>query len=234
MTREDCRARLLAMAEEKYRCFSASLLPGVGEIRGVRLPALRKLAARMLRDEEWEEWLTAYFSEEERWFEEDMLAGFLTAGAKISPQDRMERIHRFLPRVTNWSVCDSFCASLWEAARMREFYWPFVVECLKSGGEFPARAGAVLLLDHYRAPEWTERALEALRTAVLPGYYAEMAAGWAVSLFYLDSREQTRPYLAEGVLPAEVRRIALRKIRESRRCLPEERQQFAAERRKGR
>ena len=40
------------------------------------------------------------------------------------------------------------------------------VECLKSGGEFPARAGAVLLLDHYRAPEWTERALEALRTAV--------------------------------------------------------------------
>ena len=43
------RERLLALGEPAYRDFSASLLPGVEHIIGVRLPALRRLAREIVR-----------------------------------------------------------------------------------------------------------------------------------------------------------------------------------------
>lgn len=228
MTRDACRAQLRGMAEEGYRQFSSALLPGVAGIIGVRLPALKKLAAGLVKAGEWEEWLAGYFAADERWFEEDMLAGFVIAAAKIPPEARIPLVRRFLPRVGNWSVCDSFCAALKDAAKRRECYWPLIMELLHSGEEFAVRMGIVLLLDHYRAPDWFDRALEAVCTARLPGYYAEMAAGWALSIFYLDDRGKVRPLLTAGKLPERVRRIAVRKICESRRCMPEEKAELRA------
>ena len=44
---------LVSMAEPKYRDFSAALLPGVDNLLGVRLPALRKMAAKIAREADW-------------------------------------------------------------------------------------------------------------------------------------------------------------------------------------
>ena len=43
----EIRERLLALAEPEYQKFSSSLLPGVENVLGVRLPKLRKLAEQL-------------------------------------------------------------------------------------------------------------------------------------------------------------------------------------------
>ena len=43
------REELLALADPRYREFTASLIPGVGELLGIRIPLLRKIA-RTVRD----------------------------------------------------------------------------------------------------------------------------------------------------------------------------------------
>ena len=48
-TKEKLQAELKALQDLKYQKFHSSLLPGVQNIIGVRMPLLRKLAKEMLR-----------------------------------------------------------------------------------------------------------------------------------------------------------------------------------------
>lgn len=52
MIAQELRARLTELAEPAYRDFSSRLIPGCGEMLGVRLPVLRKLAAEIAA-EDW-------------------------------------------------------------------------------------------------------------------------------------------------------------------------------------
>ena len=118
VTPGEVRPILLSLAEEKYKNFSASLLPGVGSILGVRLPLLRKLAGRILKSD-WEGFLRETKGE---YFEETMLKGFVLAQCPISPEERILRLKEFLPEIQNWSVCDSVCASVKDVYKRQ--YWP--------------------------------------------------------------------------------------------------------------
>ncbi|MDK9712063.1 DNA alkylation repair protein [Acidaminobacter sp.] len=94
----------------------------------------------------------------------------------------------FIPRIDNWSVCDSFCAGLKFAKDRREEVWPFLMECLKSDHEFEFRFGAVMLLNHYLTHDWIDNVLEALFTHTHKDYYAKMAIAWGLSqAFAFDS-----------------------------------------------
>ena len=46
----DIKAELSALSDEEYRKFHSRLLPGTEHILGVRVPELRKLAKRLVRD----------------------------------------------------------------------------------------------------------------------------------------------------------------------------------------
>ena len=43
------REELLSLADPRYREFTASLVPGIGELLGVRIPQLRRIARRIAR-----------------------------------------------------------------------------------------------------------------------------------------------------------------------------------------
>ena len=228
--RTEVRAEIAALAEPAYRDFSQKLLPGCGGIQGVRLPALRRLARELARTGGWRDYLAEYFAEDGpgRWFEEDMLAGMCIGAAKLPAEEAVSLARRFRPWIGNWSVCDSFCTGFRAVSREREAFWPFVTECLETGEEYGVRLGAVLLLAHYRMPEWADRAVALLAEISHPGYYARMAAAWALSMFYLDFPEKVLPLLEGGALRPEVRRMTIRKICESRRPSPEEKARLRA------
>ena len=66
MTQKELRSCLEEMAEKEYKEFSASLIPGVDNMLGIRLPKLRKLAKELAK-EDWKEYLSwkdfLYFEE---------------------------------------------------------------------------------------------------------------------------------------------------------------------------
>lgn len=208
---EKIRNRLQQMAEIKYRAFSAKLLPGVDNILGVRVPLLRKLAREVSRGD-WQNYLAVT---QDKYFEETMLRGMVIGYAECTLEKRLEYIKKFLPQINNWSVCDSFCTSLTFTIQHRPDMWCFIQPYIFSAHEYEVRFAAVMMLEYYIDETYINDVLAALDKIGHAGYYAKMAAAWAVSACYIKLPELTLPYLQNNKLDDFTYNKALQKITES-------------------
>ncbi len=210
--------------DTEYAAFSAKLVPGLSlPMYGVRLPVLREMAKAMARREDWREVYALLLQPST--FEEQMLAGLLLGYACRDYGEFERLVQLFLPHITNWSVCDSCCSSFAVVRTFREEAWPFISGMLSRPGEFEQRFGIIMLMDHYRTPEFLTRIMTAYSPISLAGYYAEMGLAWALSVFFLDNPHVVYVLLEQGVWPKNVRRMACQKVLESRRTPPEWREQ---------
>lgn len=215
MDRTDAvRKKLQEMAEPAYRDFSAALVPGCANMLGVRLPLLRKLAKAL--DEES---VTALLAEEkEIYFEETMLKGMLIASRRMPLEKRLELTAWFLPRIVNWSLCDSFCVSFHPKQEEREPLWQFFSPYAAAQEEFFVRFAVVMAMDHYLGKEDLPCTLGLLKAANTgAGYYARMGVAWAVSMAYVRYPAETLPLLQNRELDEETTTLAVKKICESRK-----------------
>lgn len=212
------RQELTALAEPDYQKFSSSLLPGTANILGVRLPVLRRIAARLSKGG-WERWLSAFdvCQDSPPAFEETMLAGMVIVSAWMPLAERFTRIRSFIPRIDNWSVCDSFCTSLKEASAYPAEYWAFLQEFFQSKKEFAVRFALVMAADHFIIPDYLEQVLDKIDAFSHPAYYAQMAAAWALSICFVKFPDKTMPRLVASPLDDFTYNKALQKICESRR-----------------
>lgn len=237
--RADIRKKLVEMTEEKYRDFSAALIPGLkeGEMLGVRLPALRKYAKELSRGD----WRGELSYQEDLYFEETMLRGMILGYACEEIDELFWYLRDFIPRIQNWSVCDSVCNGLKLARRYPERTWEFLEPYLASEKEYEVRFGLIMLLCHFvkmgegkekvsRKREITRRDLEGkeekgrylegilkvLDREFTQGYYAQMAAAWLLAELFVVYPVRTLRGLLELRLDTFTRKKAFQKIRESR------------------
>lgn len=210
--------RLLALAEPEFQKFSSSLLPGTDNILGVRLPKLRKIAKEIAKGD-WHAYL-AYAQDDT--FEETMLQGMVIGYVKADLQELLRNIAAFVPKIDNWSVCDSFCSGLKIARESPEAMWDFLQPYLHTEQEFEARFGAVMLLFYFIDETHIRDVLALLDQIPAQGYYARMAVAWAVSICFVHFPELTMEYLRTGtLLDDRTYNKALQKITESR-CIDRE------------
>lgn len=221
------RETLKKLADPAYREFSRRLLPPGEQVIGVRLPLLRRLARKMAR----EGTPVDFPPEDGAVFEEIMLEGMIIGYSRCSLDERLARIRRFLPRIRNWSVCDSFCAGLKFAREYKPEVWRFLQPYFRSDDEYPLRFACVMLLDYYTDEADLEKDFSVLDTLSDRPYYAMMSAAWAISVLYQHHPRQTMAYLRESHLDARTYNQALQKIMESRRTSPQEREALRAEKR---
>jgi len=111
-------------------------------------------------------------------------------GDRRKPQTH-SYLKAFIPRINNWSVCDSFCAGLKFVKEKREETWPILMDCLKSDQEFEFRFGAVMLLNHYLTDDWIDAVLDAYFTHTHQDYYAKMAIAWGLSQAFAFDPQKT-------------------------------------------
>ena len=209
------REELERLAEPAYRDFSAKLIPGLPpeEMLGVRLPALRKLAQKLVR----EEGLRAFDQVEPRLFEEHMLRGMIIGCAPGSFSEKLPYIRTFLPEIGNWSVCDSFCSGLKAAKKEPEAAWALVQECLADSRPYFRRFALIMEKCYFLDREHLPEVLRSIEGVGDEDFYVKMGAGWCLAECYAFFPEETDACLRGGALERQVLRIALQKIRESRR-----------------
>lgn len=207
-------------AEKEYGSFSAGLIPGAGEMIGVRLPKLRKIA-KQLAMENWQDYLT---SATDDYMEETMLQG-MTLGYVREPFAVIQPyLDAFIPKINNWSVCDSTCASLKVAIRESKIVRDYLQSYLESEREFDIRFGIVMLLDHYIVPEYIDDVLSQLDRIHHSGYYVRMAAAWNLSVCYVRFPEKTMQYLKSSKLDDWTYNKAIQKMIESYRISVEDKE----------
>ena len=237
--RKEIRDRLNKMSDADYEKFSASLIPasGRGTMLGVRLPALRDYAKELSKGD----WRQELSYEEDLYFEETMLRGMILGYACRDIEELFACLKDFIPRVQNWSVCDSVCSGLKLVEKYPEKTWDFLQPYLKSGEEFPCRVGMIMLLNHFvklgedkkkitrkrlvtmadlqgqeETGGYLEPILQALDREFTEGYYAQMAAAWLLAELFVTYPVRTLRGLRELHLDAFTRKKAVQKIRESR------------------
>ncbi|WP_138754415.1 DNA alkylation repair protein [Paenibacillus sinopodophylli] len=224
------KEQLHALAEEDYRKFTSALIPNVTNILGVRLPELRNLAKPIAKGD-WRDYL---HHAESDYFEEIMLEGMVIGLIKAEPNELLRRIADFVPKIDNWSVCDSFCIGLKMTKNNKAAVWDFIQPYLASTKTYEIRFGVVMLLTYFIEEVYIHHLFELLDQTDRSSYYVQMAVAWAVSICYIKLPEQTQAYLEDNKLDDFTYNKALSKITESYRIDPETKNSIRSMKRKKR
>ena len=159
----------------------------------MRLPKLRKIAGKVCRCRGTGYLLNAW----DGTYEEIMLQGMVIGCLKEPFETVLPFIRAFLPKIDNWSVCDSFCCSLKIARREPEAVWEFVTECLRSERPYTVRFAVVMLLNYYVDEAHLPQVLCALDGIKSDFYYVRMAVAWAVSVCFVKFPGPVMEYAVE-------------------------------------
>ena len=206
------REQIEKLAEPEYQAFTTRLLPGVRNIIGVRLPSLRKMAKEIAKGD-WRVYLD-YASDES--FEEIMLQGMVIGYVRGAINEVIPYIEKFVYKIDNWSICDSFCTGLKITKDYKEEMWNVLKPYFHKQGEFEVRFGVVMLLNYYLDEEYIKPVCKMFDEIEHDGYYVKMAVAWAISIYYIHYPEAMEEYLRNNKLDEFTYKKALQKICESR------------------
>jgi len=225
---QQIREQLINLADQDYQKFSSSLIPNCQNILGVRLPELRKIAKNIAK-EDWQNYLTADSVE---FFEEVMLQGMIIGYVKTNIEERLSYVASFVPKIENWSVCDSFCTGLKFTKENQEQVWVFLQPYFSSHKEYEVRFGVVMLLNYFIDHQYIESVLNIINDIKHEGYYVKMAVAWAISICYVKDPLVTMNYLRNNSLDDFTYHKALQKITESNRVEKDAKKLFRQMKRK--
>lgn len=227
----DIREELERLADKEYKEFHSALLPTVDRDRiiGVRLPQLRAIAARIKRAGPKG---TLPELPQGDTLEETLVRGFVIAGADMPLEEHLKAVAGFVPEIDCWSVCDSFVTSLKFVKKDRERVWEFIQPYFESDRTYDIRFAAVMSLAYFKDGEYVPRVFEKFDKIENDDYYVKMAVAWAISVFFVNAREETRRYLENNRLDDFTFNKSLQKIIESYRVTPQEKAEIRAMKRK--
>lgn len=209
---------LLGMADPAYRDFNARIIPGAGEMLGIRIPRLRELARQIARDDNWREFVAR---SDCRWFEERMLQGMVIGTVRCPIDEKLDLVARFVPRIDNWAVCDCFCWRLRPAER--EPMWRFIQPYFRSEAEYDVRFAVVMATANFIDEEHLEALLRHFEAFRHEAYYARMGVAWAVSVCFVKFPERMHRWLEEACpLDDWTFNKSIQKITESLRVGPDD------------
>lgn len=222
------REELFELVDLKYRDFQQGLLPGIEGILGVRMPELRKIGKRIVKGD-----IQDYLmNSPNEYFEEIMLKGIVIGYAKVPFHEKLRQIEDFLPLINNWCVCDVFVGGLKDIALHKDEMWTYLSTNLNSLEEYRIRFGVVVLLNYYKQKEYIDRIFTCFDKIQSEKYYVNMSVAWAVSMMYIDFRDETLKYLKKNLLDTFTYNKSLQKIIESRQISFEEKKMIREMKRK--
>lgn len=222
------RRRIVELSEEGHKRFQEKLIPNQTNILGVRIPSLRKLAKEITKGD-WKDFL---LNGKEDYFEEIMLKGMVIGDLKLTPEEKLTWIQWFVPKIDNWSVCDSFCVGLKFSKKHPELVWEFIQPYLQSNKEYEIRFGVVMILSYFIEKEYLSQIFQHFNEIQHDGYYVKMAVAWAISMIYIRYPVETTEFLHQNSLDDFTYNKALQKITESYRIDQKTKEQIRKMKRK--
>lgn len=171
------KKELFKLQDENLKSFSNSLIPNCNNILGVKLTPLRKLA-KDIADNDFEKFLQ---ENDDEFMELTMIEGMTIGYFKTDIKNKFDLIKKFIPKINNWAVCDSFCATLKFINKNKEITKDFLEPYFKSKNEFDLRFAFVILLMYFIESDY-EYVIKKIIEFDNEDYYAKMAVSWALSI----------------------------------------------------
>lgn len=210
------RKEMQNLVDEEYAKFNQKLCPDTKKkMLGIRVPLLRKLAQKIVKEYDWQEFLK---KADDNCFEEVLLQGLVIGYAKIEIDEKLEYTKKFVPQIDSWAISDTFCPTLKIKPKDLDKVWNFILPYLNSEKEFDVRFAVIMMLDYYLTEKYVDEVLEKLDQISHEGYYVKMAIAWCIAEIGIKFNEKAMNYLKnENHLDKFTFNKALQKMRESYR-----------------
>lgn len=215
---EEIRKKLFELQDLKYRDFHSKLCPGTDNIIGIQIPKIRILVKELLKGNYCE-----YLDKvDNKYYEETMIEGLIIATSKMSLEDKFKYLEKFIPKIDNWAICDTVCASFKFKEKDLSSVWDFIYRYQKSTKEFELRFMIVMMMDYFLVDSYIEKVLKIIDSIKVDYYYTNMAIAWLISVAFVKDREITLKYLDNHHLSEFIYQKSLQKIIESNRVTKED------------
>ncbi len=205
------------MSEEKYRDFSANLMPTVDKstVLGIRIPILRKYAKKLSNYEDFLNELP------HKYFEENNLHAFLIEREKDFDKC-IEKIDEFLPFVDNWATCDSMKPKVLK--KEPEKLLKHIRKWIKSKDVYAVRYAINLLMSFYLGDNFAEDYLKMVSDVKSDEYYINMMRAWYFATALAKQYEMALPYIENKTLDIWTHNKTIQKAIESYRISKEQKE----------
>lgn len=208
---------LISIKEDKYKEFHSKLCFTKYEILGIRLPIIRKIVKEISKTN----YLEFLNQVESNYYEEVMIEGLLISNIK-DEKIFTKYLKKFILKIDNWGICDSFCNSLDIVLTNPTKYFSICKELSLSKEEFISRVGLIVILNYFVKKEYLSDIFVILDCITSDKYYINMAEAWLVCELYIYYPQETEKYLKNNKLNKFTHNKSISKIRESYRISKEQ------------
>ena len=214
---EEIREELFSLQDTAYRDFQSRLTPTVDASTaiGVRTPALRALAKRVVKRED----VGAFLGDlPHAYFDENQLHAFVISELR-DYEVCLQEVERFLPYVDNWATCDQMSPKVFKRHRA-ELLEP-IRRWIASDATYTVRFGVGMLMEHYLDDDFDPTYLDMVSAVDSEEYYVRMMVAWYFATALAKQYDATIPYLEDRRLEPWTHNKTIQKAIESRRISPE-------------
>jgi len=214
----DC---LFSLADTKYLKFQSALLPTVDKkyFIGVRTPALRALARKMLQDNNAHVFLSGL---PHKFFDENQLHAFILSGIKDF-DSAINLVNEFLPYVDNWATCDQMSPKVF--AKNTDLLIPWIKKWLKSKHTYTVRFAVLNLMRYFLDDKFDEKYVDMVANIKSNEYYVNMMRAWYFATALAKQYDKILPYFTNKKLDDWTLKRAITKAIESYR-IPKQTKDF--------
>ena len=194
---------------------------------GIRLPELRKIAKKIIKEKRYD-----FFNEKHDSFEELTIHAYAIGYLKEDINTCLKYLNEFIPLVNHWSVNDSLCQNMKFARKYPQEVFAFLKTKKDSDNEWEIRVIAVTLLSHFLNDEYIDEVITILDGLKRPTYMSKMGIAWAFATIMAKYENKMFLYLENSSLDDWTYNKALSKMKESFRVSEQAKEKIATMRRK--
>ncbi|MCI8575907.1 MAG: DNA alkylation repair protein [Bacilli bacterium] len=196
----------------KYRDFHTRLTITKYPILGINVPECRKIAKEIIQTD-----IKSFLTyPNETYYEEVLIEGFVIASIK-EENYFFQELERFLPKIDNWAICDSFCNSVKMIGVSPEKYFDYWLQLIKRKEPFSIRVGLIILLNFYIKEEYLTNIYQSIDEIKSDHYYVNMGMSWLLAEMYTKYPKETEEYLKKSRINDFTMNKTISKIRDSYR-----------------
>lgn len=217
MNAKELHEKLLSLSTTGGQVYVNKVTPGSSPSLGVRVPDLRKIAKELAKGD-FQDFIE---NAPEQYWEYETLKAFVIGYAKTDIETAIKLCQDYIPKLHDWSVCDSLCQNFTIARKHPRRVYDWLMELAKVDDQYHQRVVAVILMSHLLLPEYIDGILDCMNRLKNPGYYTKMGVAWCVATAYAKFPEKTHAFMLENDLEDWTHNKAIQKMIESYRVSDE-------------
>ena len=216
----EIQKELFLRQDKEYMKFLSKLTPNVSEdtIIGVRIPEIRKLAKKLVKNNEDEDFLKEL---PHKYYDENLLHGAIISENKDF-ENCIELLNSFLPFVDNWAVCDTISPKIFK--KHKKELIEKIKEWSQSDKTYTCRFGVEMLMTHFLDEDFKKEYLEIVANIHSEEYYVKMVVAWFFATALAKQWDYAVIYLENNRLDVWVHNKTIQKARESLRISMEKKE----------